>query len=105
MYDKDEVRLLARKYTDLVRQECDPLRVLLFGSYVNGNPHEYSDIDIAVVFKDYKGDWDDAWARLFVLTRNVSLDIEPHILDESDDPLGFVEHIMETGEVIYERKL
>jgi len=74
MYDKEEVRQIAHKYADIVKLEYDPLRVVLFGSYVNGNPHEYSDIDIAVVFKDFVGDWYDTWAKLVGLTRRVATD-------------------------------
>jgi len=103
MYDKDEVRKIALKYADLVRQEYDPSRVLLFGSYVHGNPSEYSDIDIAVIFKEFKGNWFDTGTRLIDLTWQVNLDIEPHMMDETDDPLGFLEHVKETGEIIFEK--
>jgi len=105
MYDKDEVRQIAHKYADIVRQEYDPLRVILFGSYVHGNPHEYSDIDIAIVFKDFVGDWFGTWSKLVRITRRVDVDIEPHMMDESDDPVGFLEHIYKTGEIIYEKSV
>jgi len=103
MLDKEQVRHIAKKYVDVVRQEYDPLRVILFGSYVNGNPHEYSDIDIAVIFKDYKGNWDDTWTRLFKFIWQVDLNIEPHMLDDDYDPSGFLEHVYKTGEIIYEK--
>jgi len=103
MYGKDEVRQIAHKFVDIVRQEYDPLRMVLFGSYVNGTPHEYSDIDIAVVFNDYKGDWLRTWSDLFGMTMQVALDIEPHMMDAMHDSSGFLEHIMETGETIYDK--
>jgi len=103
MLDKNEVRQIAHKYADLIRQDYDPLRVILFGSYVHGNPNEVSDIDIAVIFKDYVGDWYNTWVKLVNLTRRVALDIEPHMMDEDDDPFGFLEHVMQTGEIIYEK--
>jgi len=103
MHDKDEVRQIAHKYADIVRQEYDPQRVILFGSYVNGNPHEYSDIDIAIVFKDYEGNWFDTRNRLVDITWQIDLDIEPHMMDLSYDPSGFLEHILRTGETIYEK--
>jgi len=104
MLDKNEVRQVAHNFADLVRQDYDPLRVILFGSYVHGNPNENSDIDIAVIFKDYVGDWYGTWTDLVGLSWRINLDIEPHMLDEDDDPLGFLEHVKKTGEVIYERK-
>jgi len=103
VHDKEEVRKIAHKYADKVRLEYDPIRVILFGSYINGTPHEYSDIDIAVVFKDYTGDWLKTWSNLFGIKNDVDMDIEPHMLDDDHDPSGFLEHIMETGEIIYER--
>ena len=52
MLDKATVREIAQKYTNRVREEYTPKQVILFGSHVNGTPHEYSDIDIAVVFEE-----------------------------------------------------
>jgi len=107
MLDKAQVRQVAQNYTAEVCKNLDPERVILFGSFVNGTPHQYSDIDIAVVFNDFKGNWLDTGTLLQRLRRGVDLDIdtyiEPHMLDESFDPLGFLEHVMETGEVLYER--
>jgi len=103
MYDKEEVRQIAHKYADIVRQEYDPLRVILFGSYVNGNPHEYSDIDIAVVFKGFVGNRYKTWAKLVGISWRIASDIEAHMLDDDYDPLGFLAHVYKTGEIIYEK--
>ena len=51
MLDKAKVRQIAQEYTDEVCRALQPKSVILFGSYVNGTPHEYSDIDIAVVLR------------------------------------------------------
>ncbi|MDR2855198.1 MAG: nucleotidyltransferase domain-containing protein [Methanomicrobiales archaeon] len=85
MLDKTEVRQIAMKYVAAVKKELSPRSVLLFGSYVNGNPHEYSDIDIAVVFNGYKGNWFETAVLLQRLTRGISVDIEPHMMDEASD--------------------
>ena len=103
MLDKTTVREIAMQYTNRVRQIYEPKQVILFGSYINGNPHEYSDIDIAVVFDNYDGDWLKAWTELFQLRRGISYDIEPHMMDGTGDRSGFLEHIMKTGEIIYEK--
>ena len=101
MLDQKTVRELAVKYTEEVKKMLSPDAVILFGSYVNGNPHEWSDIDIAVIMNNFQGDWLDTASMLCGLTRRVSLDIEPHLLDETCDKSGFVAHVMKTGEVIY----
>jgi len=103
MHDKAEARQIAKKFADLVRLEYDPYHVILFGSYVNGTPHEDSDIDIAVIFKDFDGDWYKTWGRLCGIKNKVDMDIEPHLMDELDDPIGWVEHVFETGEIIYQK--
>jgi predicted nucleotidyltransferase len=101
MLDKATVRELAIKYADEVRKTLNPDAIILFGSYVNGSPHEWSDIDIAVVINDYKGNWLETASFLCSLTRRVSIDIEPHLLDETCDKSGFVRHIIKTGDIIY----
>ena len=101
MLDKTMVREIAEKYAEEVKKVLAPTSIVLFGSYVNGNPHEWSDIDIAVIMKDYQGDWLKTYSMLFSLKRRINLDIEPHLLDETCDKSGFVEHVLKTGEFIY----
>ncbi|MDR1330279.1 MAG: nucleotidyltransferase domain-containing protein [Oscillospiraceae bacterium] len=101
MLDKATVRDIAARYAEEVRKVLNPDAVILFGSYVNGTPHEWSDIDIAVIVNDFDGNWLKTASMLFGLSWEVSLDIEPHLLDETHDASGFVEHVIKTGEVIY----
>jgi len=101
MLDKTTVKRIATQYADEVKKALNPKAVILFGSYVNGTPHESSDIDIAVILDGFEGDWLKASSLLFRLRRGVSIDIEPHLFDERDDRSEFVEHVFRTGEVIY----
>jgi len=107
MLDKAEARQLAQKYAADVVKNLDPDYVVLFGSYVNGTPHQYSDIDIAVVINDYHGDWLKTGSLLQHLGMGIGYKddtyIEPHLLDETDDRSGFLEHVMETGEILYQK--
>jgi len=102
MLDKATVRQIAAQYVDAVKKELSPNSVFLFGSYVGGNPHKNSDIDIAVVFNGYDGNWFETAVLLQRLTRGISVDIEPHIMDATNDRSGFLEYIKKTGEIIYE---
>jgi predicted nucleotidyltransferase len=74
----------------------------MFGSYVDGHPNEYSDIDVAIVFDRVEGNWLETWSNLFGLREGISFDIEPHMLDETCNQMGFLEHIRNTGEVLYQ---
>ncbi|GBU20302.1 hypothetical protein R80B4_00178 [Fibrobacteres bacterium R8-0-B4] len=101
--DKEEALEIAEKYAELVAKEFNPKQILLFGSYLNGTPHEYSDIDIAVVCDKYEGpgDWLDGAARLTSLVWDVDTSIEPHLLELDDDPWGFAHKVQATGKVLY----
>ena len=105
MLDKERVRTIALRYSNEVRKVLNPVSIILFGSYVNGNPHEWSDIDIAVLVKNIEG---EDWYNSRILLQKIRwrednfTDIEPHLLDESNDPSGFVEHVIKTGEVVYQ---
>ena len=100
--DKRKVREIAMKYTNRVRQVYQPKQVIVFGSYINGSPHADSDIDIAVIFDNVQGDWLETWGQLIGLREGISYDIETHMLDETCNRSGFLDHIRKTGEIIYE---
>jgi len=105
MLDKAKVREIATDYSEAVKTVLNPDKVILFGSYVNGDPHAYSDIDIAVLVRGVSGeDWYNARIKLqdVCWAEMKFIDVEPHLLDETDDPSGFVEHVIKTGEVIYQ---
>jgi len=100
MLDKGAVVNTVEQYAETVRKEMSPAAIVLFGSYMNGNPHEDSDIDVGVVFDGFTGDWLKTAARLWKLCRGISLDIEPHLLDRQNDKSGFVAHVLKTGQII-----
>lgn len=93
----------VRQYAELVRRHFDVRSIVLFGSYARGNAREESDIDVAVVLDELKDDWLTSATKLHTLTRDIDISIEPVILDSAHDSSGFLQHVMETGEVIYSR--
>ena len=103
MLDKETVINTVERYVEAVKMEFSPSLVVLFGSYVNGNPHEDSDIDIGIVFNGFTGDLLEASAKLWRLRHNISFDIEPHLLDTTEDKSGFVKHVIKTGQIIYQK--
>ena len=101
MLDKRTVRDYAQRYASEIVKKYQPFAIVLFGSYANGNPHEYSDIDIAIIFNGFNGDWLAVSKDFWKTTENISKWIEPILLDTKADKSGFAEHIMKTGEYIY----
>ena len=102
MLDKGTVIDTVKRYAEAINSEFSPYAVVLYGSYASGNPHENSDIDVAVVFNGFSGDWLKTSARLWRLTEDISFDIEPILLDSTEDKSGFVKYVFKTGQIIYQ---
>jgi len=99
--DRDTAINIADKYATVVVNELNPSAIFLYGSYANGNANAESDIDVAVIFDGFYGDWLKTSSQLWKLRRGISTSIEPILLDRTKDPSGFVEEIFKTGKVLY----
>ena len=102
MLDKGTAINAVERYAEAVTKEFSPSTIIMFGSYVNGIPHEDSDIDVGIIFDGFTGDWMQTATKLWCLRRGISFDIEPHLLDSADDKSGFVKHVIKTGQIIYQ---
>lgn len=81
--DKREAIEVAERYASAVKTKFDSVKIILFGSYVKGNFNEDSDIDIAVILKDYNN-LTDIQLDLMRLRRSIDSRIEPHPFRERD---------------------
>jgi predicted nucleotidyltransferase len=83
--DKDRALKLATNYVNylITSKKVDVLKAYLFGSHAKGTPTENSDIDIAIVIPN-QYDTFETQVQLMLLTRDFSLDIEPHPIKEQD---------------------
>ena len=100
MLDKETVVKLAERYALEVVKMLNPQAVVLFGSYAKGTAKDDSDIDIAVILKDFTGDYLEIYKQLYRLRRDISADIEPVLLDSSRDDSGFVAEVLKTGQIL-----
>jgi len=101
--DKKIIYKIIQDYLDVLKANRIRLsRVYLFGSYVSRRFTEDSDIDLALVSDDFKGDIIKDMLRLMKLRRGVDLRIEPHPFVKSEfssaDP--FVKEIIKFGKRI-----
>ena len=104
--DKRAVVKLVEQYALTISQLSEkPSKVMLFGSFAKNNARKGSDIDVAVIYDTINGDILKHYAKLWSLTRNVSVDIEPVLLTKDDDPVDFIGEVERTGELIWERKM
>ena len=81
--DKRDALNIASKYADAVKSKYDFVKIILFGSYAKGTYHEDSDIDIAVILKDYNN-LIDIQLDLMRIRRKIDSRIEPHPFREKD---------------------
>ena len=81
--DKADAINIAQKYAGTLKENYNNIRIILFGSYAKGNFTEDSDIDIAVIFKDYSN-LIDMQLELMRLRRKIDSRIEPHPFRESE---------------------
>jgi predicted nucleotidyltransferase len=105
MLGKTEVREIAARFAEAARDFVDPDAVVLYGSYVHGVPHKYSDIDIAVFVSNFDDDWWETASGLCMIGYKIAFGIEPKLMfTDGGDPSGFAEHVLETGEIIYQKE-
>lgn len=81
--DQTDALKIAQRYANVVNANFNIIRIILFGSCPKGNYNADSDIDIAVVFKDY-GNMLDMQLELMRLRRKIDSRIEPHPFRESE---------------------
>jgi predicted nucleotidyltransferase len=99
--DFEAVDTAAKNYADDVRQIMPVDRVMLYGSYAQGNATEYSDVDICFFLNSFNGKRRvDIIAELLGLTDKYSpVFIEPIAFPvaelQNDNP--FVKDILRTG--------
>ncbi|MEI6048888.1 MAG: nucleotidyltransferase domain-containing protein [Bacteroidota bacterium] len=99
--DKTDALSIAKRYAYVVKVNFNYVRLILFGSYAKGNFNDDSDIDIAVVFKDY-GNLIDMQLELMRLRRKIDSRIEPHPFRECEFELSnpIVNEIIKYGQDI-----
>jgi len=94
--DKAKAIELARQYKSAISERLADAQVYLFGSYSKGTAHEGSDIDVAVILPKITGDRLALSAFLWHKVDDVSLLIEP-VLMEQGEPSPLYEDVMRTG--------
>ena len=99
--DKETAVARVKQYAAVVRQNFPVKKVILYGSHAKGKAREDSVIDVAIVVRRVEGDLLLSNALLFKLRRDIDPMIEPVLLEEDNDPGGFLAEIMKTGEIIY----
>lgn len=96
----DEVIKKIQKFLDMITSGGIRLeRVILFGSYARGNATRWSDIDIALVSKDFQGIgfYDRRKVNPYILKIDTRIEPHPYKSEDfiEDDP--FIKEILNVG--------
>ena len=82
--DEKRARNIVKKYINFLRKNKLKIeKAYIFGSYAKGSFNEDSDIDLAVVFKEFPDNF-DMQVELLKLRRKFDTRIEPHPFRASD---------------------
>ncbi len=81
--DKTKINEIIKKFAKEVYKKYKCSEIILFGSYAKGNYNSDSDIDIAVILKDYDNLL-KTQLDLMRIRRKIDTRIEPHPIKEKD---------------------
>ena len=97
--DKREVEGNARWFVKAAKKVLEFDKAVLFGSYADGRPEEYSDIDIGLFVSrlDDNVDYLSLMSGLYHEAIEIDVRIEPHLFIRNEDRSGFAEHVEKTG--------
>jgi len=100
---------LLQEVVKRIVESVDPEKIILFGSYAYGEPHEGSDLDILVVMNSdlprYKRSVPIYQALAGLLIPKDVLVYTPEEIEAwKDVPQAFITTILKKGRVIYEKK-
>jgi uncharacterized protein len=99
---EDQVVNLIRGFVAKLRQEIPITEIILFGSYAQGNPKEFSDIDLALIsdwFKDRSKIENMQYLSKIAATYNTMIEALPFTEEEYKnlDKRSFLASIVQNG--------
>src|SRR5438105_14039536 len=107
-YASPNIPLAAiRRFARRIAKCFHPDKIILFGSYAYGKPHEESDVDLLVIMRT-KNAIDQSIRIKTAFKRMLSLDLivrTPWQIERSlKDDNWFLREIMEKGKILYEAR-
>ena len=102
----------ADKISEMVKKIAsgyNPEKIILFGSYANGNPDENSDLDLFVIKDtDLPRPQRTVQVRKLIYGSMTPIDLivytPKEIIESKENKFGFVYEVLKTGKTLYELK-
>ncbi|HPP50456.1 MAG TPA: nucleotidyltransferase domain-containing protein [Spirochaetota bacterium] len=97
-----------KKIVEVLKQEYDPEKIILFGSLLDGNIHEYSDIDLLIIKKTSKRPIDRILEVAQIINPLLGVDLFVYTPEEFDtlvnEKYTFFTNILKNSKVLYEKR-
>ncbi len=95
-----------RRFARRIAERFEPEKIILFGSYAKGTPHEESDVDILVVIPA-RNEIDKSIQISLAFDHPFPLDLivrtPKHLQRGLDDEDWFLREVIATGKLLYEK--
>ena len=103
-YSKSLINTILKRLVE----NLDVIKVILFGSYVSGNPTKDSDLDLLIIINTKaKGIKRYAMVSELLEPRKIPMDIIVKTPEELEDRTKkfdpFIRNILKTGKILYEK--
>ncbi|MDR2168054.1 MAG: hypothetical protein LBE35_09445 [Clostridiales bacterium] len=93
---------LAQEYAKEVLKHFKPYAIMLYGSYYDGLPGEWDEINIAIAMNNYEGNRFEDASKLSSLVNNISFYIKPRLIASSNGRTNSeARQILENCEILY----
>ena len=104
--DNKKIKRIVKKYVLILKQIIKPQLIVLYGSYNNGKPNKYSDVDLAVFMKKKQvKNYLETEKVLYKLSGQIDSRLEPNLFFIEDvnkkEPASFVNEILRVGKIVY----
>ena len=101
---KDELNRIV----EIIKNEYDPERIILFGSLAEGKMHEWSDIDLLIIKKTAKRPIERNIELSRLIRPKVGIDLFIYTPEEYEyllkEKFSFLLTILKTGKTVYEKR-
>ena len=103
--------MISQKISDIINRivaEYAPEKIILFGSYANGNPSDNSDLDLFIIKESSLPRPDRSVnIRRMLAEENIPMDIIVYTPEEVEksksNPYSFVNEVLSSGITLYEK--
>ena len=107
MENKSAIEQKLQAIVEKIVKEYQPEKIILFGSWAWGTPHEDSDLDLFVIKKSQKSRLDrQQELRGLLFPRAIPIDVLVYTPEEVEESINenhnlFIEDIIRNGKVLY----